>query len=62
MMTSVYDEKIYPPIATAPPDDDDNEGQSYRLQKISDTEKFLRDEIDKRDSLTKRFKRRATAT
>ena len=63
-MTSVYDEKIYPPIptATAPPDDDDNEGQSYRLQKISETEKFLHDEIDKRDSLTKRFKRRATAT
>ena len=64
-MSSVYEtEKIYPTIATtpatAPPDD--NEGQAYRLQKISDTEKFLRDEIDKRDSLTKRFKRRATAT
>ena len=63
-MSSVYaheTEKIYPPIptATAPPDDD--EGQAYRLQKISDTEKFLRDEIDKRDSLTKRFKRRAIA-
>ena len=63
-MSSVYEtEKIYPEIpattATAPPDD---EGQAYRLQKISDTEKFLRDEIDKRDSLTKRFKRRATAT
>ena len=62
-MSSVYEtEKIYPPIptATAPPDDD--EGQAYRLQKISETEKFLHDEIDKRDSLTKRFKRRATAT
>ena len=40
----------------------DDEGQAYRLQKISETEKFLRDEIDKRDSLTKRFKRRAAAT
>ena len=63
-MSSVYaheTEKIYPSIPpTAPPDDD--EGQAYRLQKISETEKFLRDEIDKRDSLTKRFKRRATAT
>ena len=65
-MTSVYDEKIYPPIptATAPPDDDDNQGQSYRLQENRvRLEKFLRsDEIDLRDSLTKRFKRRATAT
>ena len=61
-MTSVYEtEKIYPPIPpTAPPDGD--EGQAYRLQKISDTEKFLRSEVDLRDKLTKRFKRRATAT
>ena len=60
-MTSVYEEKIYPPIypATAPPDD--NEGQAYRLQKIDELEKFLRNEIRTRDSLTKRFKRRATA-
>ena len=38
-MTSVYDEKIYPPIptATAPPDDD--EGQAYRLQKIDELER-----------------------
>ena len=59
-MTSVYDGKIYPLIpatATAPPDDD---SQVYRLKKIDELEKFLRDEIDKRDSLTKRFKRRAT--
>ena len=58
-MSSVYEtEKIYPPIpATAPPDD-----ESYRLKKIDELEKFLRDEISIRDSLTKRFKRRATAT
>ena len=56
MMTSVYDEKLYPPIPpTAPPDD-----ESYRLKKIDELEKFLRDEIHTRDSLTKRFKRRAT--
>ena len=61
-MTSVYDEKIYPPIpatATAPPDDD---SQVYRLKKIDELEKFLRSEVDLRDKLTKRFKRRATAT
>ena len=62
-MSSVYaheTEKIYPPIypATAPPDDDN---QAYRLKKIDELEKFLRDEIRTRDSLTKRFKRRATA-
>ena len=60
-MTSVYEtEKIYPPIpATAPPDDDN---QAYRLKKIDELEKFLRREVDLRDKLTKRFKRRATAT
>ena len=62
-MSSVYEtEKIYPLIpattATAPPDDDN---QAYRLKKIDELEKFLRDEIRTRDSLTKRFKRRATA-
>ena len=55
-MTSVYEEKIYPPIpATAPPDD-----ESYRLKKIDELEKFLRSEIESRDKLAKRFKRRAT--
>ena len=58
-MSSVYEtEKIYPPIpATAPPDD-----ESYRLKKIDEIEKFLRSEVESRDKLTKRFKRRATAT
>ena len=61
-MTSVYaTEKIYPPIypATAPPDDDN---QAYRLKKIDELEKLLRSEVDLRDKLTKRFKRRATVT
>ena len=56
---SVYEtEKIYPKILapTAPPDD-----ESYRLKKIDELEKFLRSEVSARDSLTKRFKRRATA-
>ena len=59
-MSSVYaheTEKIYPPIPpTAPPDD-----ESYRLKKIDELEKFLRTEVESRDKLTKRFKRRATA-
>ena len=61
-MTSVYEtEKIYPPIpATAPPDH--LESQDYRLRKIDELEKFLRKEVESRDNLTKRFKRRATAT
>ena len=56
---SVYEtEKIYPPIpATAPPD-----YESYRLKKIDELEKFLRSEVESRDKLTKRFKRRATAS
>ena len=54
-----YSKKIYPEIPSAPPDDD---SQVYRLKKIDELEKFLRDEINTRDSLTKRFKRRATAT
>ena len=59
-MTSVYEtEKLYPQIpATAPPDDD---SQVYRLGKIDELEKFLRAEVESRDKLTKRFKRRATA-
>ena len=58
-MTSVYEtEKLYPQIpATAPPDD-----ESYRLKKIDELEKFLRSEVESRHKLTKRFKRRATAT
>ena len=58
-MSSVYEtEKLYPQIpATAPPDD-----ESYRLKKIDELEKFLRSEVKSRDKLTKRFKRRATAT
>ena len=57
-MTSVYEDKIYPQIPpTAPPDD-----ESYRLKKIDELEKFLRTEVESRDKLTKRFKRRATAT
>ena len=58
-MSSVYEtEKLYPQIPpTAPPDD-----ESYRLKKIDELEKFLRSEVESRDKLTKRFKRRATAT
>jgi len=40
-MTSVYPEKIYPNISPSAPHDD--EGQSYRLKKIDEAEKFLRE-------------------
>ena len=59
-MSSVYDEKLYPQIPSAPPDH--LESQDYRLRKIDELEKFLRKEVESRDKLTKRFKRRATAT
>ena len=51
-----YSEKIYPEVPSAPPE----ESQSYRLEKIDEMEKFLRAEVDCRDNLTKRCKRRAT--
>ena len=55
---SVYDkETIYPILPTAPKD----ESQTYRLNKIDEIEKFLREEINYRDKLVKRCKRRASA-
>ena len=59
-MTSVYTEKIYPEIPTAPPEDDIS--QTYRLKKIEEAEKFLREEIKTRDKLAKDFKRKSTAS
>ena len=59
-----YSEKIYPEIPSAPPDDRLaalQEHDSYRLKKIDELEKFLRTEVEIRDKLAKRFKRRATA-
>ena len=57
---SVYQqqEKLYPPIIPpmAPQEDE------FRLKKIDEVERFLRLEIKARDKLTKRFKRRSTAT
>ena len=52
-----YEEKIYPEVPSAPPD----ESQTYRLEKINEAEKFLQSEIQNREKLTKRFKRRASA-
>jgi len=60
-MTSVYPDKIYPDITPSAPSQDD-EGQTYRLKKIDEAEKFLRDEVSKRDTLAKKFKRRANVT
>ena len=59
-MSSVYEtEKLYPEIPASAPPDDDN--QAYLFKKIDELEKFLRSEVESRDKLTKRFKRRATA-
>ena len=52
-----YSEKIYPEVPSAPPD----ESQTYRLDKINEAEKFLQSEIQYREKLAKKFKRRASA-
>ena len=58
-----YSEKIYPKLASAPLDHlETPQDDEYRLKKIDEVEKFLRQEIDARDKLTKCFKRRAAAT
>ena len=59
-MSSVYDNKIYPPLPSAPHDDD--ESHIYRLKKIEEVEVFLRAEIAERERLYKKFKRHATTT
>ena len=56
---TVYTDKIYPPLDPSAPMDD--EPQSYRLKKIDEMGKFLREEIIYRDKLAKRSKRRAIA-
>ena len=60
MNDKVFQDKIYPILNPSAPTDDK---QIYRLSKINEMEKFLRDEISSRDKLAKQFKRRAiTAT
>ena len=66
-MTNVYQDKIYPKIPTAPPEEDclaaqQEQSQSYKLKKIEEAKSFLRCEIRRRDKLAKHFKRRAMAT
>ena len=45
-----YSEKIYPKLASAPPED---ESQTYRLAKIDELEKLLHDEVAYRGNLSK---------
>jgi len=59
-MTSVYEDKIYPDISSAPTDSAD-ESQAYRLKKIDEMEKLVRDEVSYRDTLAKKCKRQASA-
>ena len=56
---SVYNDKIYPEIPSAPLEDD---SQKYRMVKIAEMEKFLRSEINNREQLSKKFKRYSTTT
>ena len=60
-----YSEKIYPEIPLALPTAEEaqqeHEGQTYRLKKIDEIEKFLRKEVADRDALSTRCKRCATA-
>ena len=51
-------DKLYPPLTPSAPED---ESQTYRLKKIDEIEKFLREEINYRGKLVKRCKRRAAA-
>ena len=58
-------ENIYPKLLTpsAPPINvGDDKGQSYRLKVISDVEKFLENEITKRDAFSKKYFRIAKIT
>ena len=59
---SVYPDKIYPDIASAPTEEEPQQSQNYRLKKIEEAETFLRREIELRDKLAKKFKRKAMAT
>ena len=56
---SVYDEKIYLQIPNASIDTDN---KIFCLKKNEEAETFLRNEVEKRDHLTKKIKRRATAS
>ena len=52
---SVYEtSKLYPTLEPSAPED---QTQIYRMKKIEELEKFLRDEIEKREQLAKKFKR-----
>ena len=42
-----YHTKIYPNLPSAPPVEDGDESQVYRLQKIEDVEQFLRSEVSR---------------
>ena len=57
---SVYEtSKLYPNLEPSAPED---QTQMYRMKKIEELEKFLRDEIQKREQLAKKFKRYGTTT
>ena len=50
--------ELYPKLPTAPPIED--QGQGYRLQKISEIQAFLEKEVEERGKLSKKYFRAAT--
>ena len=49
--------EVYPKLPTAPPIED--QGQSYRLQKINEIQSFLEKEVEARGALSKKYFRAA---
>ena len=49
-------------IPTLEPSASEDQTQIYRMKMIEELEKFLRDEIEKREQLAKKFKRYGTTT
>ena len=49
--------ELYPKLPTAPPIED--QGQGYRLQKISEIQAFLEKEVEERGKLSKKYFRAA---
>ena len=50
---SVYNNKVYPTLPSAPEDT----AQNYRLQKVGEIEKFFLKEIEEREKLAKKVRR-----
>ena len=54
---NALNKNIYPVLPTAPPDGSLHEGHVYRLQKISEIQKEIENEREKRNKLSKKYHR-----